>query len=31
MNIECDREGLAGLGMFPADEQLVGVVRALPS
>ena len=29
-NIECAREGLAGLGKFPTDEELLAAVRALP-
>jgi len=29
-NIECAREGLAGLGKFPSDEELLTAVRALP-
>jgi peroxiredoxin len=29
-NIECAREGLAGLGQFPTDEELLAAVRALP-
>jgi peroxiredoxin len=27
-NIECDREGLAGLGKFPTDDELLAAVRA---
>jgi peroxiredoxin len=30
-NIECAREGLAGLGRFPTDEELLAAVRALPA
>jgi hypothetical protein len=30
-NIECAREGLAGLGKFPTDEEVLGAVRALPT
>jgi peroxiredoxin len=29
-NVECAREGLAGLGRFPADEELVAAVRGVP-
>jgi hypothetical protein len=29
-NIECARDGLAGLGQFPADEELLAAARALP-
>jgi len=29
-SIECSREGLAGLGRFPTDDQLLAAVRALP-
>ncbi len=29
-NIECAREGLAGFGTFPTDEELLAAVRALP-
>lgn len=29
-NIECAREGPAGLGQFPTDEELLAAVRALP-
>lgn len=29
-SIECGREGLAGLGKFPTDEELLTAVRALP-
>jgi len=28
-NIECAKEGLAGIGRFPADEELVAAARAL--
>ncbi len=31
VNIECAKEGLAGLGKFPTDEELLSAVRALPS
>ena len=27
-NIECGREGLAGLGKFPTDDELLAAVRA---
>ena len=30
VNIECAKEGLAGLGKFPTDEELVAAARALP-
>jgi peroxiredoxin len=30
-NIECAGEGLAGLGKFPTDEELLDAVRALPT
>jgi hypothetical protein len=30
-NVECAKEGLAGLGKFPSDEELVQAVRALPT
>lgn len=30
-NVECAAEGLAGLGKFPTDEELVEAARALPS
>ena len=30
INIECAKEGLGGLGMFPTDEELVSAARALP-
>jgi hypothetical protein len=30
-NIECARDGLAGLGKFPGDEALRAAVRALPT
>lgn len=30
VNIECSQEGLAGLGKFPADEELMAAARALP-
>ncbi len=30
-NIECGREGLAGLGKFPSDEELLAVTAALRS
>jgi peroxiredoxin len=29
-NIECAREGLAAIGKFPTDEELLAAVRALP-
>jgi hypothetical protein len=29
-NIECDHEGLAGMGQFPTDQELLAAVRALP-
>lgn len=29
-NVECEREGLAGLGKFPTDAELLAAVRALP-
>jgi hypothetical protein len=29
-SIECARDGLAGLGKFPTDEELLAAVRALP-
>ena len=29
-NIECAGEGIAGLGKFPTDEELLAAVRALP-
>ena len=29
-NIECATEGLAGLGKFPSDEEILAAVRALP-
>ena len=29
-NIECAREGLAGIDKFPTDEELLAVARALP-
>ena len=28
-NVECATEGLAGLGKFPTDEQMVDVARAV--
>ena len=31
VNIECAKQGLAGLGKFPPDEELVAAARALPS
>ena len=30
VNVECAKDGLAGLGMFPTDEELVSAARALP-
>jgi len=30
-NVECARQGLAGLGQFPTDEELLAAVRALPA
>lgn len=30
VNIECAKEGLAGVGKFPTDEELVAAARALP-
>jgi peroxiredoxin len=30
VNIECSQEGLAGLGKFPTDEELMAAARALP-
>jgi peroxiredoxin len=29
-NIECAREGVAGLGQFPTDQELLAAIRALP-
>jgi hypothetical protein len=29
-NVECAAGGLGGFGQFPADEELLGAVRALP-
>ena len=28
-NIECDKDGLAGIGKFPSDEELLAAVRAV--
>jgi hypothetical protein len=28
-NVECARDGLAGLGQFPTDQELLAAVRAL--
>lgn len=30
VNIDCAKEGLAGLGKFPTDEELIAAARALP-
>lgn len=30
VNIECAKEGLAGLGKFPTDEELLAAARTLP-
>ena len=30
LNVECATEGLAGLGKFPTEEELVEAARALP-
>ena len=29
-NIECATEGLAGIGKFPSDEEILTAARALP-
>jgi peroxiredoxin len=30
-NIECGREGLAGIGSFPSEEEILAAARALPA
>lgn len=30
VNIECGAEGLAGMGKFPSEEEILGAARALP-
>jgi hypothetical protein len=29
LNIECAKEGLAGIGKFPTDEEILAAVRAV--